>query len=174
MTNQTENPMLPEELLWAEGGHASDVVLTALADGQAAILPPPVIAHVHACAACTKHLGGAVLLSLHAGTELALAARAPLVRAPSPRLPIALGLALAVLGLVPRLLDASGPSSLAAVKAFAAHDVPLLVTAAGTIGRKLVEPGSALGLALTYGALTLVVGMAVALVRLLPQKEASQ
>ncbi|NVL83606.1 hypothetical protein HWN75_25860, partial [Escherichia coli] len=54
---------LPDDLVWAEGGHASDVVLTAIADGQIAIVPPAVLAHVDHCPSCTTHLGNAALLS---------------------------------------------------------------------------------------------------------------
>ncbi|HSO36334.1 MAG TPA: hypothetical protein VLT33_27595 [Labilithrix sp.] len=175
MTNRTKEPeLLPEELLWADGGHASDIVLTAMADGQAEILPPGVLAHVNGCRSCTTHLGNAALLSLHTGRELALVAREAEVtaRAPFPRVAIALGLVFAVLGLVPSLIDA--PSHVSNAKTFALHDVPLLVTGLRTLGHKLLEPGSSSGLVLTYGAAALIVVMAFALVRLLPKKETSR
>jgi len=164
---------LPDELLWAAGGHASDVVLTAMADGQVEIVPPAVLAHVDGCRSCTTHLGNAALLSLHAGREIALVAReaAVAVRAPLPRLFIALGLAFAVLGLVPSFIDA--PAELGGAKAFA-HEVPMFVNGLGTLGRRLLEPGSPVGLALTYGAAVMLVVMALALVRLLPKKEVSR
>ncbi len=37
---------LPQELLWADGGHASDIALTTLADAQYEIIPRDVIDHV--------------------------------------------------------------------------------------------------------------------------------
>jgi hypothetical protein len=175
MTKATKEPeLLPVELLWADGGHASDIVLTAMADGQAEIVPPLVLSHVNGCPACTTHLGNAALLSLHTGRELASVARAEAAetRAPFPRLAIALGLVFAVLGLVPSLIDA--PAHLGSAKTFAMHDVPLLVAGLRTLGHKLLEPGSRSGLVLTYGAAALIVVMAVALVRLLPKKETSQ
>lgn len=179
MTNRTKEVFLPEELVWAAGGHASDVVLTAMADGQSDIVPPLVLAHVEKCTACTTHLGNAALLSLHTGKELALlprAAAAPLstetsVRLPLPRLAIALGLAFAALGLVPTLLDS--PSELGGAKAFATK-LPMFVNGLGTLGRRLLEPGSSIGLALTYGATALLVLMALALLRLAPKKEVSR
>jgi len=173
MTNRTQPDLLPDELLWADGGHASDVVLTALADGQVEILPASVLTHVEGCGTCTTHLGNAALLSLHTGRELAIVARQPDVsaHAPLPRLAIALGLAVAVLGLVPSLLD---PTSVVAAKSFATHDVPLLANGFGTLARRLLEPGSPIGLVLTYGAAVLLVVMALALVRLLPKKEVSR
>ncbi len=175
MIRQTKEPeLLPDELLWADGGHASDIVLTAMADGQAEIVPPGVLAHVNGCTSCTTHLGNAALLSLHTGRELAIVAREDkvLARAPFPRLAVALGLAFAALGLVPTLVDA--PSHISGAKTFAMHDVPLLVTGLRTLGHKLLEPGSASGRVLTYGAAALIVVMAFALVRLLPKKETSR
>ena len=178
MTKQMKEPeLLPDELLWADGGHASDIVLTAMADGQVEIVPHALMAHVDGCPACTKHLGNAALLSLHTGRELAAVARVAseadaAARAPFPRLAIALGLVFAVLGLVPSVLDA--PSQISSAKTFATHDVPMLVNGLGTLGRKLLEPGSSVGLVLTYGAAALIVLMAFALVRLLPKKEVSR
>lgn len=174
MKNRTkEDTFLPDELLWAAGGHASDVVLTAMADGQVEIVPPAVLAHVDGCRSCTTHLGNAALLSLHTGREIAMVAQAADApsRAPLPRLFIAVGLAFAVLGLVPTLLDA--PSELGGARAFA-HEVPMFVNGLGTLGRRLLEPGSPVGLALTYGAAVMLVVMALALVRLLPKKEVSR
>jgi hypothetical protein len=92
-------------------------------------------------------------------------------RAPLPRLFIAVGLAFAVLGLVPSFVDA--PSELGSAKTFA-HDVPMFVNGLGTLGRRLLEPGSPVGVALTYGAAFMLVIMAFALVRLLPKKEVSR
>ncbi|MDB5216802.1 MAG: hypothetical protein JWO86_4729 [Myxococcaceae bacterium] len=173
MKDRTKEAFLPDELLWAAGGHASDVVLTAMADGQVDIVPPAVLAHVDGCRSCTTHLGNAALLSLHTGREMAMVAREAdaSARAPMPRLFIALGLAFAVLGLVPSFVDA--PSDLGGAKTFA-HDVPMFVNGLGTLGRRLLDPGSPVGLALTYGAAVMLVVMAFALVRLLPKKEVSR
>ena len=175
MTKQkTGEDFLPDDLLWAAGGHASDVVLTAMADGQVEIVPPVVLAHVDRCPACTTHLGNAALLSLHAGREIAIMARAAeaSARAPLPRLAIALALVAAVLGLVPSLLDTR--TDIGSAKTFAFHDVPMFVNGLGTLGRRLLEPGSALGMGLTYGAAALLVIMGFMLVRLLPKKEVSR
>jgi hypothetical protein len=174
MTKHTKEEFLPDDLLWAAGGHASDVVLTAMADGQVDIVPPVVLAHVDGCRACTTHLGNAALLSLHTGREIAMVAREAdaAARAPMPRLAIFLGLAFAVLGLVPTMLDA--PAELGGAKTFAMHDVPMFVNGIGTLGRRLLEPGSPIGIALTYGAAVLLVIMAFAVVRLLPKKEVSR
>ena len=178
MTNRTKEDFLPEDLVWAAGGHASDVVLTAMADGQVDIVPPTVIAHVDGCRVCTTHLGNAALLSLHAGREMALlprrdaAATAEVAaRQPLPRLAILLGLAFAVLGLLPTLIDA--PTEIGGAKTFATK-LPMFASGLGTLGRRLLEPGSSVGLVLTYGATALLVIMAFALLRLLPKKEVSR
>lgn len=178
MTNRTKEELLPEDLVWAAGGHASDVVLTAMADGQVGIVPPLVLAHVETCTACTTHLGNAALLSLHAGREMALLPRhaettqaATATRQPLPRLAIFLGLAFAALGLVPSLLDA--PSEIGGATSFATK-LPMFANGLGTLGRRLLEPGSSVGLVLTYGATALLVIMAFALLRLVPKKEVSR
>ena len=92
-------------------------------------------------------------------------------RQPLPRLAILLGLAFAALGLVPSLLDA--PSDPGGATSFATK-LPMFVSGLGTLGRRLLEPGSSVGLALTYGSTALLVIMAFALLRLLPKKEVSR
>jgi hypothetical protein len=174
-SQKTKGALLPDDVLWADGGHASDVVLTALADGQVAIVPPSVLMHVERCTTCTMHLGNAALLSLHAGAELAALAEAraeATARRPLPRLAIGLGLAVAFLGLLPTVFDA--PSAASGARAFATHDVPLVVRGLSTLVHRLFEPGSSVGLVLTYGTALLLVAMGFAVVRLLPQKERSQ
>lgn len=166
------NPeLLPEELLWAQGGHASDIVLTALADGQRGIVPAAVLAHVETCTVCTTHLGHAALLSLHAGAELEVhrAQDRRAERRPLPRLAIALGLAVAAIGLLPSVLDGTGDAS--SVRAFVTRDVPLFLRGLGTLVRRLDEPGSAAGLLVTYATATFLVLAGIALVRVLPKAQ---
>lgn len=165
--------LLPDDLLWADEGHASDIVLTAIADGQLEIVPAQVRAHVEGCRACTTHLGGAALLSLHTGRELAMLANEgdASARVPLPRLAIAAGLGVAFLGLVPSLMD---PSSFRGAFAFATHDLPMLANGFGTLVRRLFAPGTTMSLVLTYGAALLLVFTALAVVRLLPKKETSR
>jgi hypothetical protein len=174
MNSRPPPDLLPQELLWAEGGHASDIVLTALADGQHAIVPTTVRQHVDRCTLCTTQLGHAALLSLHAGAELE--ARARHSRAVSrateprklPRLAIALGLVFAALGLVPSLVDDS-----ASLRSFG-RDLPVFVHGLGALARRLDEPGSSAGLFLTYAAAITLVAMGILLARLLPKKETSR
>jgi hypothetical protein len=165
------NELLPDELLWADGGHASDVVLTALADGQLDIVPANVRSHVEGCRACTTHLGNAALLSLHAQRELQIVkeADAASARRPLPRLAIVLGLVVAMIGLLPSLPEA--PADAETARTFATHTAPILVRALGTLGQKLMDPSQPFGLVLTYGTASVLVLMTLLAVRYLPQKK---
>lgn len=173
----TSAELLPDELLWAEGGHASDIVLTALADGQREIVPDDVLAHVERCTACTTHLGNAALLSLHAGAELAIHAEHAehaeharvLANRPLPRLAIALGLAVAFMGLIPSIVDDA-----TTVRTFLTHDLPLLLKGLGTLARRLDDPSSSAGIFVTYATAAMLVAMGFAVVRILPKKETSR
>jgi len=94
---------LPHELLWAEGGHASDIALTAIADAQFDSIPDEVHTHVDTCALCTEQLGHLALLSLHTARlvtegQVKEPARLPVV-------PVLAGGILAAVGMLPTLLD---------------------------------------------------------------------
>lgn len=97
--------------LWRDDGHLSDLVLTALADGQDALVPQQASEHVATCATCSERLGALALRSVQVGEALAAeAAAAP--QGPSPhrsyRLPalaLAAAFVLALLGSLPRLLE---------------------------------------------------------------------
>ncbi len=66
----SSSSVLPDDLAFDESGHASDVALSALADGQVAILGAKLHAHVDGCAVCTARLGEEALLSAHVGDAL--------------------------------------------------------------------------------------------------------
>lgn len=57
-------------LLWDAEGHASEWVLSALADGEDSLVPEAVSLHVDTCEACTERLGAMALLSLTLGDDL--------------------------------------------------------------------------------------------------------
>lgn len=172
--NAAVEHLLPEEVLWADEGHASDVVLTCLADGQTEIVPLAVRAHVDACLLCSQHLGNAALLSLHTDRRVAeMAAYERKASARSlPKVSIALGLLVAVLGFMPSMVG--GKVQLGALTAFALHDLPLYARGLDMLLRRLLAPGSATGIAITYGAAFMLVLMALVVVRLLPKKETSR
>ena len=155
--------ILPEELLWATGGHASDVVLTALADGEHAIVPPAVRAHVQQCTTCTAHLGHAALLALYTQSELAARHAHDTLRRPLPRVPIALGLLAALVGLVPSLGDLEPAAFL--------HDMRLYLEGIGTLTRRASSPSGSVGILVPWVVATLLVGLGFAIVRFLPTKD---
>ncbi len=64
--------LLPPELVWGEGGHVSDVVLTTIGDGEAGV-PPDARAHVDGCVKCKAALGNVALLSLYAHENIVAA-----------------------------------------------------------------------------------------------------
>jgi hypothetical protein len=70
---------LPPELTWETDGHLTEVALTMLADGEAALIDEGAAPHVAGCEACSARLGAAALMALRVGEELpAMAARAQL------------------------------------------------------------------------------------------------
>jgi hypothetical protein len=101
---ETMQPLekLPLELAWQSDGHVTDVVLTAMADGEEAIVPEDALGHVEACEHCTFRLGSEALLSVHVDEEMAaLAAAAPATAmVPARKAPkVAIGVAIAVAGI---------------------------------------------------------------------------
>lgn len=97
--------------LWRKDGHLSDLVLTALADGQDALYPKEALEHAETCTDCARRLGQTALLSLRVSEALADARVVRGIEA-EPRLGVGLplyalvaALALALLGSVPRLLE---------------------------------------------------------------------
>jgi hypothetical protein len=165
--------LLPEELLWAEGGHASDVVLTALADGEHAIVPAEARLHVERCTTCMTYLGNAALLSLHADAQLRAREEheRAVARRPLPRLAIAGGIVAAIVGLLPSVLDGSEVASL---RDWVTYGVPMFVKGLGTLAHRLDQPDSAAGLLVTYVAAVTLIAMGVVLTRILPKKEVSR
>jgi hypothetical protein len=171
---------LPEELLWADAGHASDVVLTAIADGEEAIVPEVARRHVHACVHCTQALGRVALLSLHAGDELEVArplaaellqnaqSRAALAKEPEPKrfqipwFSVAIAAVLAVVGSVPMLVRA--PSDIADNTHTAVRGLPLAIRHAFLAIHAAAQAGEA-QLVLNVGTALLLVTMAALVAR---------
>jgi hypothetical protein len=54
--------VLPTELLW-EGKHASELALSAFADGENALLSKEIVLHLHTCNECAVHLGETALVT---------------------------------------------------------------------------------------------------------------
>jgi hypothetical protein len=82
---------LPPDLCWQSDGHATDVVLAALADGEAAIVPDEVTRHLDECADCTARLGAEAMLTAQVSEWLAVLpaqarAMTPVAEEEAPRL----------------------------------------------------------------------------------------
>jgi hypothetical protein len=120
---------LPRELVW-DRAHLSDVALTAMADGQEAILGDDAIEHVEGCEWCAGRLGRIALLSSDVGEAMALArsskakARVSPADAPRPWRALAAGVAVAVLAAIPTAHDVLRAPGVAA--AFTTHGVKVL------------------------------------------------
>lgn len=169
---EAEPEKLPDELLYAEDGHASDVVLTCLADGEIALVPDPLVAHVTACPTCSSQLGNAALLSLRTHEEMKLHlahVRAKESPAHSPYLALGLGLLVALLGALPRL--ATLPGELASSGKEVARGGPTLLL----LGRKmlvwLAHAAEARGPSVSFLSALLLGGFAVVLAVRLSRRE---
>jgi len=81
---------LPLDLTWQPDGHATEIALSMVADGEHALLADGVLVHVEECDACSGRLGAAALMSLRVTEELpAIAARVAAAEALPIALPIA-------------------------------------------------------------------------------------
>lgn len=156
--------MLPWELIWNHDGHVTDEVVTAMADGEEAIVPTPAREHVAACDACARRMGEAALLAVRidAGLgEASLAAR----RAASPRFPARLvvaALVLAVAGMIPAALQA--PAWLGSNGAALVHDIPVYARTVALLVRTLPDGlGSTLvAVGLVSAAILVAAGVGIA------------
>jgi hypothetical protein len=64
--------MLDPQMIFEPDGHLTELAVTCVADGEAAIVPPDALAHLDACDACGKRLGEAALLSAATADALRL------------------------------------------------------------------------------------------------------
>jgi hypothetical protein len=167
------NELLPEELLFTESGHASDIVLTAIADGELAIVPSKVMAHVEACPTCGRQLGHVALLALHAGRELTFAKDAGVIGIPEatrseilraiPWRMILAGLGVALLGAIPALFSAvdHAPARLAMIM----RSVPTFVQSISVVARGLAEGHEEIGVVVTFASALLMIAVAAVVAR---------
>ena len=169
MSNRGE---LPTELLWQPDHHVTDVVVTAVADGERAIVPQVAIEHIDLCPSCTHRVGEAALLSMEAGAALhALpATQLAAYRVRRVKLPIgylAVALAVACLGMAPRLAQA--PAWFGDASAWVVQSYPVVVRSGALIVRAAPQQLlSALTLLSFCSALVLVV-MGTIIARAVPR-----
>ena len=77
---------LPREIVWTADGHLSEVAMTAIADGEEAILPRDAFAHLGVCEGCAAGVEGAASLSAEMSRALAVPAPAEVAQAAPRRL----------------------------------------------------------------------------------------
>jgi hypothetical protein len=179
--------MLPLELLFEDDGHLSEIALTAIADGQDAIVGREAHAHAADCDGCTRKLGAAALLSTslsdalremparelteapsaHAAQAAAAPARIsarPLAQAALrfPLRAIAIGLAFALLGALPILMRL--PLLLGDAGVIAQRGAPIVIHS----GIALLRSGGGIDralLVLTFGSAFVLIAAAIFVLR---------
>jgi hypothetical protein len=132
---------LDAALTW-EGDHLSEVALTVLADGQDALLSVDALSHAGSCEACAMKLGALAELSMGLGEAMhdlpkdaflvpePVSARAV---APAPRWAISVALVLAVVGVLPRMVDL--PAHAIGLSSLLMRDVPVVLRGAMHLAR---------------------------------------
>ncbi|HEY8091315.1 MAG TPA: hypothetical protein VIF09_25805 [Polyangiaceae bacterium] len=162
---------LPREVVW-DGAHVSELTITAIADGQEAIVDASAIAHVESCEWCGGRLGRAALLSEAVGHAVVTAgAIASSAQRVSSRVParaaagawraLTAGLTVAVLAGLPALAHVGRLFSY--VQAFFTRGVPVL--ARGGFALATSESVTRALPAATLCACTLLVGMGLMIAR---------
>jgi hypothetical protein len=139
---------LSDEEQWQADGHLTETSLTALADGERALLSPSAEGHAGACDACTERLGKLVLMSLSVGEALgehtpASELGAARAAQPVPAWAVALGLGLALIGALPALAGlpawlASAPRGFIDTVSFMARLIGSMTKVASTAGPALL------------------------------------
>jgi len=100
--------LLPIELVWTEEGHLSEIAMTAIADGEEAILPRDAFGHLGLCEVCAAGVEGAASLSIAVSRAFsdpapAFATEAVEVRIPFPVRAAALAIAVGAVATLPNL-----------------------------------------------------------------------
>ncbi len=88
MATMDDLDKLPPDLTFEPDGHVTDIVLAAIADGEAGIVETSALSHVDECDHCTTRLGAEALLSAHAGELMAGLAEPLLVKSSAKELEI--------------------------------------------------------------------------------------
>jgi hypothetical protein len=158
------------DLVWQADGHLTETALSALGDGEDALLPESALSHAAGCLRCSAGLGHAALLSLRTGEALrdlpSSAAPAPAIRpaaqpAPLPLPAVLAALALSALGAAPSLVSGVGrvPETFSGLH----HSCTVVVRT----GCAVAESGALAGwlTALTWGSAALLVMMGLGVAR---------
>jgi hypothetical protein len=165
----SQDEKLPRELVW-DGAHVSDLGLTAMADGQEALIEPAAMAHVDACEWCGGRLGRAALLAEAVGrgiaavapaSERAVSSRAPRpAPAPKPWRALSAGVAVAFLTGLPMLARLGHVATVAGM--FFTRGVPVLAKGGYTLASSDAVRSAWPAATLAASALLVVMGLMIA------------
>jgi hypothetical protein len=175
---------LPADLLW-EKNHASELALSAFADGEEALLSSEMVLHLHTCTACAMRLGETALVtrgvthavhsvrpwlpaSMQAPSEARSGTRKRAAQPSVPWTAILAALVLTAVGAAPKLLAL--PHRVAALAVSLMHAAPVMSHS----GVQVIEHGLGAQWAQAMGvcaALLIAAGFAVT--RLLPRPTVS-
>ncbi len=160
------NPeMLPDDLVWSEGGHLSDVAIAALGDGQDAIVPEKARDHATTCEACAAQMGHAAMLSSELGAALRAPTALPIAeRAPVPWLAIIAALFVAAVGSLSSFIE--NPIALAESPNAFAREASLALHAGSALWRGVVN---GVGPLVTFGCAALLFAMGAVVARSMPR-----
>jgi hypothetical protein len=159
------NPaLLPDELVWSEDGHLTDIAIAALGDGQDAIMPEKARDHALSCESCAAQMGHAAMLS----SELGEVMRAPVPiaaveRVPVPWLAIIAAIFVAAAGSLSSLFESH--SLVDAPSAFA-HQAPVAFHAGSALIRGI---SNGLGPLASFGCAALLVAAGAMVARSMPR-----
>ncbi|MEO6419341.1 MAG: hypothetical protein ABIP39_08055 [Polyangiaceae bacterium] len=159
---------LPDEIVWDEGGHLSEIALTSIADGQEAILPEAAGAHFASCSVCMQSMGNAALLSTRVAGLLAEGASAAQATAEAPVFPIpvsaiAAAVLLAAVGALPSITDL--PMWISEASFLFTRTIPLFFRS----GIALVRSSGSLSPAVSYACAALLLMAGFAITRAVPR-----
>jgi hypothetical protein len=159
------NPaLLPDELLWSEDGHLTEIAIAALGDGQDAIMPEKARDHALSCESCAAQMGRAAMLSSELGEVMRAPIPTPAVeRVPVPWLAIVGAIFVAAAGTFSTLFESS--SLVDAPSAFA-HQAPLALHAGSALLRGIAN---GIGPLASFGCAALLVAAGAMVARTMPR-----
>jgi hypothetical protein len=161
-----DDQKLPRELVW-QGAHASELALTAIADGQETIVGHGVLEHLEGCEYCAGKLGRVALLSAAVGEAVARvrpsSSRPPAYVVHKPWRALAAGVTVAMLAGLPLVGQVGAYAALAL--AFVTHGLPVLARGGMALASSEAVSSALPAVTLVASALLVVMGLAIAKTR---------
>ncbi|HEY1691808.1 MAG TPA: hypothetical protein VGG39_06585 [Polyangiaceae bacterium] len=161
-----EQDTLPRELVW-DGAHVSELAITAIADGQEAIVERTAVAHTESCDWCAGRLGRVALLAEAVGHAVGAArsTRSTSSRAPARTVAgawraLSAGIAVAVLAGLPAVAHLGHFVSY--LMAFFTRGVPVLARGGYALASSDAVTRALPAATLAASALLVVVGSVIA------------